>query len=54
MNPIFRYNRSAKYSTNDLKGGYSSNSFSLLDVYVDEKGPTVKIQLLISLGIITL
>ena len=45
MNTIFKYNGSAKYSTKDLKGGYNSNNFSLLDVYVDEKGPSVKIQL---------
>ena len=29
----------------DLKGGYNSNNFSLLDVYLDEKGTLVKIQL---------
>ena len=46
MNPILRYNSNAKYSTKDLKGGYNSNNFSLLDVYLDEKGPSVKIQLL--------
>ena len=45
MNTVFKYNASAKYSTKDLKGGYNSNSFSLLDVYLDEKGPFVKIQL---------
>ena len=44
MNTIFKYNASAKHSTKDLKGGYSSNSFSLLDIYLDEKGPCVKIQ----------
>ena len=27
------------------KSGYNSNNFSLLDVYLDEKGPSVKIQL---------
>ena len=43
---IFKYNANAKYSTKDLKGGYNSNSFSLLDVYLDEKGTSVKIQLL--------
>ena len=46
MNTIFKYNANAKYSTKDLKGGYNSNNFSLLDVYLDEKGPSVKIQLL--------
>ena len=51
MNPIFKYNGNTKSSTKDLKGGYNSNNFSLLDVYLDEKGPSVKIQLL---NIITL
>ena len=46
MNTIFSYNANAKNSTKDLKGGYNSNNFSLLDVYLDEKGPPVKIQLL--------
>ena len=45
MNTIFRHNANAKYSAKDLKGGHSSNNFSLLDVYLDEKGPSVKIQL---------
>ena len=45
MNTIFKYNANAKYSTKDLKGGYNSNSFSLLDVYLDEKAPSVKIHL---------
>ena len=40
---IFKYNANAKYSTKDLKGGH--NSFSLLDVYLDKKGTSVKIQL---------
>ena len=43
MNRIFKAN--AKYSTKDLKGGYNSNNFSLLDIYLDEKGTSVKIQL---------
>ena len=42
---IFKYNANAKYSTRELKGGYNSNNFSLLGVYLDEKGPSVKIQL---------
>ena len=42
---MFKYNANAKYSAQDLKGGYNSNNFSLLDVYLDEKGPSVKIQL---------
>ena len=45
MNTIFKYNANAKYSTKDLKGGYNSNNFSLLDVYLDEKKTSVKIQL---------
>ena len=45
MNTIFKYNVNAKYSTKDLKGGYNSNNFSFLDVYLDEKGTSVKIQL---------
>ena len=45
MNTIFKYNANAKYSTKDLKVVYNSNNFSLLDVYLDEKGPLVKIQL---------
>ena len=45
MNTIFKCNSNAKYSTKDLKGGYDSNNFLLLDVYLDEKGPSVKIQL---------
>ena len=45
MNRIFKYNAKAKYSTKDLKGGYNSNNFSLLDVHLDEKGTSVKIQL---------
>ena len=44
MNTIFKYNANAKYSTKDLKGGHNSNNFSLLGVYLDEKGPSVKIQ----------
>ena len=42
---IFKYNVNAKYSTKDLSGGYNSNNISLLGVYLDEKGPSVKIQL---------
>ena len=45
MNTIFKYNSNAKYSTKDLKGGYNSNNFSLLDVYLDEKKTSVKIEL---------
>ena len=42
---IFKYNVNAKYSTKDLKGGCNSNNFSLVNIYLDEKGPSVKIQL---------
>ena len=45
MNTIFKHNANAKYSTKDLKGGSNSNNFSLLDVYLNEKGALVKIQL---------
>ena len=45
MNTIFKYSDNAKNSTKDLKGGYSSNNFPLLDVYLDGKGRSVKIQL---------
>ena len=46
MNTIFSYNANAKYSAKDLKGGHNRNNFPLLDIYVDEKGPSVKFQLL--------
>ena len=45
MDTIFKYNANAKYLTKDLKGAYNSSNFLLLDVYLDEKGPSVKIQL---------
>ena len=45
MTTIFKYNANAKYSAKDLRGGCNSNNLSLLDVYLDEKGPSVKIQL---------
>ena len=45
MNTIFKYNANANYSTKNLKDGYNSNNFSWLDVYLDEKGTSVKIQL---------
>ena len=46
MNPIFKYNSYGEYSTKDLKSGHNTNNFSLLDVYLSEKGPSVKLQLL--------
>ena len=45
LNKTIKYNANAKYLSKDLKGGYNSNNFSLLDVYLDEKEPSVKIQL---------
>ena len=46
MNPIFKHNIHKKYSTKDLKGRHNTSNYSLLDVYLNEKGPSVKIQLL--------
>ena len=46
MNTIFKHNDNAKYSTKDLKGGPTGNSFSALNVYLNEKGSSAKIQLL--------
>ena len=46
MNIIFSYNTNAKYSTKDLKSQRNNSiNFSSLDIYLDEKGPSVKIQL---------
>ena len=42
---IFKDNANAKYSTKDLKGACNTRNFSFLDVYLDEKGTSVKIQL---------
>ena len=42
---IFKYNANATYSTKDLNGGHNRINFLLLDIYLDEKGPSVKIQL---------
>ena len=44
MNLIFKYKANTKYLTKYLKGGYNSNNFLLLNLYLDEKGPSVKIQ----------
>ena len=46
MNTIFKCNANAKYLTKDLKDGHNSINFSLPDVYLNDKGPSVKIQLL--------
>ena len=45
MDTIFKHNANAKYSTKNLKGVYNSSNFSLLCVYLDEKGTPVKIKL---------
>ena len=45
MNTIFKYNANVKYSTRDLRGRHNSNNFSLLGLYLNENGPSVKIQL---------
>ena len=45
MNTIFSYNVNAKYSTKDLKGGHNNINFPLRDIYLDEKGPSLKLQL---------
>ena len=42
---ISSYNANAKYSSKDLKGGHDNINISLLDIYLDEKGPSVKIKL---------
>ena len=42
---MFKYNANVKCLTKNLKEGHNSNNFSLLDVYLDGKGPSVKIQL---------
>ena len=46
MNSTYEYNGNAKYSTKDLKDVYSGDNFFVLDAYLNEKGPPVKIQLL--------
>ena len=46
MNPIFKCNGNAKYLAKDLKSVYAGNNFSVLDLYLNEKRPSVIIQLL--------
>ena len=46
MKPKFKYNDNAKDSTKKLKGGYITDDFWVLDVYLNEKGSSVKIQFL--------
>ena len=41
-----KYNSHAKYLTKDLRSGYNNNNFSLLDPYLNKKGPSVIIKLL--------
>ena len=42
---IFSYNANAKYSTKDLKSGHNNINFSLLNIYLHEKRPSLKTQL---------
>ena len=42
--PSFLLNKRIWPKTKDLKGCYNSNNFSLLNIYLDEKGPLVRIQ----------
>ena len=44
MNTIFSYNANVNYLTEDLKGGHNNINLLLLDIYLCEKGPSVKIQ----------
>ena len=46
MKLIFQQNSNAEYSTKELKGGYTSNGFFVLNVYLNEKGTFAKIQFL--------
>ena len=41
MNRIFKYNGKVKYSSKDLKSGYTGNKFLVLDAYLNEKEPSV-------------
>ena len=45
MNKIFSYHSNAKYLTKNLKGGDNSINLSLLNIYLDEEGASVKIEL---------
>ena len=46
MNRVFKYNINAKYLNKDLRGEYNGSDFLLLDVYLNDKAPSVKIKLL--------
>ena len=41
---LFIINSNAKYLTKDLRSDDNDNNFSLLDVYLDKKGPFAKIK----------
>ena len=43
---MFNYKSNAKYLREDIKAGYDGSRFSLLDVHLNDKGPSVKIKLL--------
>ena len=45
MNTIFSCNANAKYLAKGSKGGHNNINFSLLDINLDEKEPSVKVQL---------
>ena len=44
MNQAFKYNGNTKCSTKSLKGVYSGNDLLVLNVYMNEKLQSVKIQ----------
>ena len=43
MNSIYKYSGNPNCSTIDLKGGYTGNNISALNVYLNEKEPPAKI-----------
>ena len=45
MSTVFSYNANVKYLTKDLEGEHNNINFLLLDIYLDKKEPSVKIQL---------
>ena len=40
------FHKNVKYSTKNLKGGYTGNDFLVLHLYLNEKGPSANVQLL--------
>ena len=46
MNQTFNYNGNTRDSTKDLKDGYTGDNFLVLNVYLNGKLQSVKIQLL--------